>query len=98
MSFGEAQSPTGGAVSRRVVEEHPLDPISIEQVVNRDNMLAAWKQVKANKGVPGIDGITIKEFPEYSQENWQGIKAALLEGTYVPTPVKRAEIPKDNGS
>jgi RNA-directed DNA polymerase len=98
MSFGGAQSPTGGVISKSVVEEHPLDPITMEQVVQRDNMLDAWEKVKENKGVPGIDGITIKEFPEYSQENWKGIKAALLEGTYVPTPVKRAEIPKDNGS
>jgi len=82
---------------RRVMEDRPLDPVTVEQVVERDNMLSAWKQVKANKGAPGIDGITIGEFPEYAHENWKGIRTSLLDGTYCPYPVKRVEIPKDNG-
>lgn len=82
---------------RRVMEDCPLDPVTVEHVAKSDNMLDAWKQVKANKGAPGIDGITIEEFTAYAHENWKGIKAALLEGTYIPTPVKRVEIPKDNG-
>ncbi len=60
-------------------------------------MLRAWKQVKANKGAPGIDKISIEEFPEYAHENWEGIKRSLLEGEYQPCPVKRVEIPKDGG-
>ena len=82
---------------RRVMEDRPLDPVTMEYVVKGDNVLSAWKQVRANKGAPGIDGITIEEFPTYAHENWKGIKAALLDGTYVPSPVKRVEIPKDNG-
>ena len=82
---------------RRVMEDRPLEPVTVEHVVKRDNMLEAWKQVKANKGAPGIDGITIEEFTEYAHENWKGIKASLLDGTYKPAPVKRVEIPKDNG-
>ncbi|MCL4475927.1 MAG: group II intron reverse transcriptase/maturase, partial [Nitrospirae bacterium] len=50
-----------------------------------------------NKGAPGIDDITIEEFPEYAHENWKGIKASLLDGSYNPCPVKRVEIPKDSG-
>jgi RNA-directed DNA polymerase len=79
------------------MEDRPLDPATVECVVKRDNMLSAWKQVKANKGAPGIDGITIEEFPEYAHENWKGIKQSLLEGKYKPSPVKRVEIPKDSG-
>jgi RNA-directed DNA polymerase len=82
---------------RRVVEDRPLDPVSVEYVVKRDNILSAWNQVRANKGAPGIDGISIEEFPEYAHENWKGIKTSLLEGNYKPHPVKRVEIPKDNG-
>ena len=82
---------------RHVMEDRPLDPVTVEQVVERDNMLSAWKQVKANKGAPGIDGITIEEFTEYAHDNWKGIKQALLDGTYKPQPVKRVEIPKDSG-
>ena len=79
---------------RRVMEDSPLDPVTVEDVVKGDNILNAWKQVRANKGAPGIDGITIEEFTEYAHENWKGIKATLLEGTYIPNPVKRVEIPK----
>jgi RNA-directed DNA polymerase len=79
------------------MEDRPLEPVTVEHVVERDNVLSAWKQVRANKGAPGIDGITIEEFTAYAHENWRGIKAALLDGTYRPHPVKRVEIPKDNG-
>ena len=64
MSSGTAKSPTGGAESRRVIERRSLGLISVEGVVKRENMLSAWKQVRANKGAPGIDGISIEEFPE----------------------------------
>ena len=79
------------------MEDRPLDPVTVGHVVQRDNVLNAWKQVKANKGAPGIDGISIEEFPAYAHENWKGIKQSLLGGEYKPIPVKRVEIPKDNG-
>jgi RNA-directed DNA polymerase len=82
---------------RRVVEDRPLDPVTMEDVVDKDNILTAWKQVRANKGAPGVDHITIDEFPAYAHENWKGIRQSLLEGSYCPAPVKRVEIPKDNG-
>lgn len=82
---------------RRVMEDRPLDPVTVESVVSRENMRRAWKQVKANGGAPGVDGILIEEFTEYAHENWKGIKTSLLEGTYSPSPVKRVEIPKDSG-
>jgi RNA-directed DNA polymerase len=97
MSSGMAKSPIGGAGSRRVNERRSLGLISVEGVVKRENMLSAWKQVKANKGACGIDGISIEEFPLYARENWEGIKQSLLEGEYQPSPVKRVEIPKDSG-
>ena len=97
MSSEEAMSPTGGASSRRDMEDRPLNPITVEYVVSRENMRRAWKQVKANGGAPGVDGITIEEFSTYAKTNWEGIKASLLEGKYKPFPVKRVEIPKDNG-
>jgi len=60
-------------------------------------MLRAWKQVKANKGAPGIDGISVEEFPKYAHENGERIKRSLREREYQPAPVKRVEIPKDSG-
>jgi RNA-directed DNA polymerase len=97
MSSGTAKNPTGGVSSRHVMERYSLNLVTVEHVVQRDNMQKAWKQVRANKGAPGIDNIAIEEFPEYAFRHWEGIKAALLEGTYTPSPVKRVEIPKDSG-
>ncbi len=97
MSSDTTRNPNGGVVMRRVMEDRPLEPVSVEYVVKRDNILNAWKQVRANKGAPGVDGITIEEFPEYAHENWKGIKQSLLEGQYKPSLVKRVEIPKDSG-
>ena len=97
MSLGEARSPNGGAKSQRVKEERALSPVSMQYVIGRENMLQAWKQVRANEGAPGVDEITITEFLSYANAHWEGIKASLLDGTYRPHPVKRVEIPKDSG-
>ena len=97
MSLGKARSPNGGVCSRRVIGKRPLDPVSMESVVSRENMLRAWKQVRANQGAPGVDGITVTEFRSYAKTHWEGIKTSLLNGTYRPDPVKRVEIPKDTG-
>jgi RNA-directed DNA polymerase len=69
----------------------------VEEVVKRDNILSAWKQVRANQGSPGIDGISVEEFPGYARKNWKGVRQSLLQGQYHPLPVKRVEIPKDSG-
>jgi RNA-directed DNA polymerase len=97
MSSGTAKNPTGGAGSRHVMERDSLNLVTVAQALERDNLQKAWKQVKANKGAPGIDNISVEEFPEYAYRHWEGIKAALLEGTYTPSPVKRVEVPKDSG-
>ena len=69
----------------------------MEEVCERENCLRAYKRVKANKGSPGIDGITVEELPGYLKEYWPAIRVQLLEGTYKPQPVKRIEIPKPDG-
>jgi RNA-directed DNA polymerase len=69
----------------------------MEQVVSRENATAAWLAVKRNGGAPGIDGMTTKELGEHLRRHWETICAKLLAGTYVPSPVKRVEIPKPDG-
>jgi RNA-directed DNA polymerase len=68
------------------------------QVLSRENLRRAWEQVKANRGAPGVDGMTVAEFPDFVRSpNWPGIKESLAAGTYRPQPVRRVHIPKDGG-
>jgi len=69
----------------------------MDALVKGPNMRQAYKRVVGNKGAPGVDNITIDEFPEYLKEHWATIREQLLEGTYQPQPVRRVEIPKPNG-
>jgi RNA-directed DNA polymerase len=57
----------------------------------------ALARVKANKGSPGVDGMTVHELPEFLKQHWPAIREQLLRGTYQPQPVKRVEIPKPDG-
>ncbi|MDY6857423.1 MAG: hypothetical protein SWO11_22505 [Thermodesulfobacteriota bacterium] len=69
----------------------------MERVADRENLLTALGKVKHNRGSPGIDGMTVKELPEYLKREWPKICRQLMSGTYVPLPVKRVEIPKSGG-
>ncbi len=62
------------------------------------NVEKAWRKVKANKGAPGPDGITLAEFPQSFRSEWPAIRQQLLDGTYVPQPARRKSIPKSDGS
>ena len=69
----------------------------LAQVLERANLQRALKQVRQNKGAPGIDGMTVDELPEYLKQHWLEIRAQLEAGQYRPQPVKRVEIPKPDG-
>jgi group II intron reverse transcriptase/maturase len=69
----------------------------MERVVERDNLLAALKRVRKNKGSPGIDGMTVDGLSDFLRENWERIRATLLDGSYRPNAVRRQEIPKSGG-
>ncbi|NWG75349.1 MAG: group II intron reverse transcriptase/maturase [Rubrivivax sp.] len=69
----------------------------MEEVLERANLKAALQRVKANKGSPGIDGMTVAQLPGYLTEHWPALREQLLQGTYRPQPVKRVEIPKPDG-
>lgn len=69
----------------------------MEQVVTQENATAAWLAVKRNGGAPGIDGMTTRQLRDHVRAHWETIRAKLLAGTYVPSPVRRVEIPKPNG-
>jgi RNA-directed DNA polymerase len=69
----------------------------MEQLLSRENLLTALKQVERNKGSHGIDGMSVKSLREHIMRNWGEIRSAIEEGTYQPSPVRRVEIPKPNG-
>ena len=69
----------------------------MEAVVSRDNGRAAWRAVERNGGAPGIDRMTTTQLREHIRQHWESLCTKLLSGTYVPTPVRRVQIPKPNG-
>ena len=98
MSDSESTSnPTGGADGRRVPAQPTLHDNLMERIVDPANMRRAWKRVKANKGAPGIDRMTLEDFPAFARLHWSEIRQALLDGTYKPQAVRRVSIPKPNG-
>ena len=60
-------------------------------------MRKAWKRVQANRGAPGIDGMTLDDFTAFAREHWPTIRQALCEGRYQPQAVRRVAIPKPSG-
>jgi RNA-directed DNA polymerase len=63
----------------------------------RENLLVAWKRVKATKGSAGVDRRTVQDAGEYLKAAWPVICAEPLDGTYRPAPVRRVGIPKPGG-
>lgn len=70
----------------------------LEKILSRNNMNEAYKRVKAKNGAGGVDDMEIEDLPEYIRENWDSIKEQIRERKYKPHPVRRAEIPKPDGS
>ena len=69
----------------------------MEEVCELENCKQALQRVKANKGSPGVDGMTVAELPEYRKQHGLEIGEQLRSGTYQPQPVRRVEIPKPDG-
>ncbi|MFO7686688.1 MAG: group II intron reverse transcriptase/maturase [Desulfobacterales bacterium] len=69
----------------------------LERVLEADNLRRALRQVRRNRGAPGIDGMTVEELPEHLKEHWPRQKESLLNGTYKPQSVRSITIPKPGG-
>ena len=69
----------------------------MEQVTERNNLNEAYKRVVANKGAGGIDGMEVCELETWLRENGEALKISLLDGSYMPQPVRKVEIPKKKG-
>src|SRR5712691_9602421 len=86
-SFPAVHGPERPASTNRLMEE----------VCERANLKEAVRRVQANKGSPGVDGMTVDDLPGYLTQHWPTIRDHLLKGTYEPQPVRRVEIPKPDG-
>ena len=97
MSSSNSLTPSGDLGAWRVMKSPPVDLASVEYIVSSTSIAEAWKKVRSNKGAPGVDGISIERFPKWGRPQWNDIKKQLLEGSYVPSPALRVEIPKESG-
>jgi RNA-directed DNA polymerase len=69
----------------------------MEQVCDPQNLLRAYRRVRANQGKPGVDGMTVHELADWLREHKTALTASLLDGTYQPQPVRGVQIPKPGG-
>jgi group II intron reverse transcriptase/maturase len=69
----------------------------LEKILSPENMNRAYKQVKRNKGAGGVDGMTVDELGPWTREHRDELLKSLRDGSYRPQPVRRVEIPKENG-
>ena len=89
----ETESPVATSGSESPAKTNRL----MEEVCERENLKEALRQVKANKGSSGVDGMTVMALTDYLRRHWPAIREQLLNGTYEPKPVRRVEIPKPDG-
>ena len=96
---GEAHKETASAfqVSTASDNAEPIGIVTMEEVVRKENLLKALKRVKANKGSPGIDGMTVDDLPDFLKGQWPIIRQQLIDGQFKPQPVKKVMIPKAGG-
>jgi len=69
----------------------------LEAILEPENLNAAYEQVKRNRGSHGVDGMTVNDLLKYLKEHGQELREALRSGNYIPSPVRRVEIPKPDG-
>jgi len=98
----EHEEEGGALIGKRITEnniangDRKIDGL-LEQIVSPENLNRAYKRVKRNKGAGGIDGMGVDELLQYLKDNGEEIRESILAGKYRPAPVRRVEIPKDNG-
>jgi len=94
-------APTGdgapAAGADRALKQDEAKQELLEAVLASDNLARAWKRVKSNKGAPGIDGVTVQDWPAHAREHWPALREQIEQGRYRPQAVRRVEIPKPDG-
>jgi RNA-directed DNA polymerase len=73
------------------------EPVTLEAVLEPENLQAAWRSVRANQGAAGVDGMGVKETEAHLREHWETTTGKLMRGEYRPAAVRAVEIPKPQG-
>jgi len=98
LSHLNKRTPSGDDVTQRSDMKPAFSDNLFERVLHRDNLSAAWKRVRANKGAAGVDGMTIDDFPAWAKSgHWKRVTDELAASRYTPSPVRRVEIDKPDG-
>ena len=84
-------------IEKSALGDDPAENSLLEAIVDDLNMETAWARVKANRGAPGPDGVTVEDFPEWLAPRWPQIRRQLLDVTYLPSPARRVTIAKNDG-
>ena len=98
----EHEEETEALIDKRITENNTADADRqanglLEEIVSRENLNRAYKRVKRNKGAGGVDGMEVDEILQYLKDKGDEIRKSIVAGEYQPQPVRRVEIPKDNG-
>lgn len=98
----ESKGYAGGRTSERITENTLTDSNQaeygvLEAILTAENLNAAYKQVKRNKGAAGIDKMEVESLREYLVKHRETLRESIRMGVYSPNPVRRVEIPKENG-
>jgi RNA-directed DNA polymerase len=98
----ESEGYVGGQTFMWITEDNLTDKNRLgygllEFILSPSNLNAAYKQVKRNKGAGGVDKMEVESLKDYLVKNKDELTASILRGNYHPNPVRRVEIPKDNG-
>ena len=98
VSYGEAVGDPVSEETRRPRHGNERTGSALlHAALTRENLLQAFKRVRANKGAAGVDGLDIDQTARYLVTAWPAIREQLLAGTYRPSPVRRVTIPKPDG-
>jgi RNA-directed DNA polymerase len=95
---GNAKAPSKSAETERRKDGKQRDEEELlERILSRDNLNLAYQKVKAKKGSPGVDGMTVDELLSHLKRQGEELKRQILFGEYQPQVVRRVEIPKSDG-
>ena len=98
---GEGGTPTPSHGSQQTFaaweQQRALTASLMEQICDPKNLLRAYRRVRANKGKPGVDGMTVHDLADWLRKHRVALTTSLLDGTYQPQPVRGVQIPKPGG-